>query len=252
MKYKSISRYNKPKDSLFRNAYRILNEEGITQLFVESFKFIKHKLLLFFSPIIIYLKPKRFFLFQDNRYLYFYHKYNTTWLNERAVEVPIVMDYIKKFSGKEILEVGNVLSHYYPTKWTILDKFEKAQGVINTDIVDYNPEHKYDLVISISTLEHVGYDDVKIPEKIIIAISNLRDNCLKKGGKIVVTMPLGYNKEMDKLLLSGKLGFTMEYYLKRISRDNKWEQTTKGKVINVKYEKPFQNANACVIGVIDK
>src|SRR5437879_6590356 len=31
-----------------------------------------------------------------------------TWLGERAVEIPIVMEIVKKYQGTNILEIGNV------------------------------------------------------------------------------------------------------------------------------------------------
>lgn len=113
-------------------------------------------------------KSSRTFLFQGETYRYFYHKYNKTWKNERAVDIPIIWEIVKKSQKKRILEVGNVLSHYFPANHDIVDKYELAKGVINQDIVDFTACHKYDLIVSISTLEHVGYDEKrKEPGKIL-------------------------------------------------------------------------------------
>jgi hypothetical protein len=38
----------------------------------------------------------------------------------------------------------------------VLDKYEQAPGVINEDVVSFSPPQKYDLIVSVSTLEHVG------------------------------------------------------------------------------------------------
>ena len=65
----------------------------------------------------------------------------------------------KNTSWKNIFEVGSVLSHYFPINHDVLDKYEKGHGVINQDVVDFKPHNKYDLIVSISTLEHVGFDD---------------------------------------------------------------------------------------------
>ena len=87
-----------------------------------------------------------------------------------------------------------MLSHYTNVTGDILDKFEKRKGVINTDVVNFRPKDKYDLIVSISTLEHVGFDDDKHDDyKIAEAIINLRNNCLKTGGIIVISLPIGYN-----------------------------------------------------------
>src|SRR5215216_4478266 len=93
---------------------------------------------------------KKAFQFNGVDYLYFFRKYNTTFLNERAVEIPIIVDFIKKYKSKRILEIGNVLKHYFNFGFDIVDKYEKYQGVVNVDIIDFNPSEKYDLIVSIS------------------------------------------------------------------------------------------------------
>ncbi len=67
-------------------------------------------------------KSKENFVFNNRPYPYFYHKYRNTWKNERAVEIPIVWTIIKKSEGKNILELGNVLSHYFDYDHDTVDK----------------------------------------------------------------------------------------------------------------------------------
>lgn len=198
------------------------------------------------------LGPLRTFKFQNRRYRYFNHRYNATWRIERAVELPIVWEIVKKHQGRKILEVGNTLSHYFPVKHDILDKYEDARRIINQDVVDFNPIHKYDLIVSISTLEHVGWDEnPRDTLKILRALKNLK-NCLTPKGKMVVTLPLGYNPEMDKLLRESKIHFAKQYCLKRISRDNRWREVDWEDIYNAKYDYPFPGANGLVIGIIKK
>ncbi len=87
--------------------------------------------------------------------------------------------------------------------------------------------------------------------KILQATENLK-SLLAPKGKIIVTLPLGYNPEMDRLLNDTKIQFTKMYCLKRISRDNKWIETNWKDVNNAKYNHPFNNANGLVIGIIEK
>lgn len=191
------------------------------------------------------------FTFNGRTYQYFHHEYNATWTNERAVEVPIIWRVVKEYSkkGKKILELGNVLSHYFTINHDILDKYEGGEKVINQDVVDFRPINKYDLIVSISTLEHVGWDNPpKEPMKTACAIDNLK-TCFSPRGKIIVTVPLGYNRDMDKLLKENKLGFTKKCYLKRITKDNKWEEAEWDDVCDIKYGYPFSHANAIVIGL---
>lgn len=198
------------------------------------------------------IKSKESFTFQGRSYYYFYHKYNSTWRNERAIEIPIIWNIVKEAKDKIILEVGNVLSHYFDVDYDIVDKYEKAEAVINEDIVNFHPPKKYDLIVSISTLEHVGWDeDPRVPSKVIKAIENLRE-LLSLDGRMIITLPLGYNCEIDKFLMENRLGFDKKYYLKRISRNNKWIETTWDNICDIRYGEPFPNANALVIGVIER
>ena len=197
-----------------------------------------------------YLKTPKTFIFQETSYNYFYHIYNSTCLNERAVELPIIWKIIKEYEDKKILEVGNVLSHYFSFQHDIVDKYEKGSGIINKDIVDFHPSQKYDLIVSISTLEHVGWDEKpKDPRKILIALENLK-KCLASKGKMVVTLPLGYNLALDKFLEEGNIEFTEQYYLKRIQGTNEWKEVGWDEVKGIEYDTFLHSAKGLVIGII--
>ena len=71
-------------------------------------------------------------------------------------------------------------------------------------------------------------------------------------GQIVVTLPLGENREIDKLLEEKKIHFTEQYCFKRISHDNKWVEVTYDKIRHAKHNAPFPEANAIIIGIIKK
>ena len=196
------------------------------------------------------------FTFEGGIYNYFYHKYNTTWRNERAVEIPIIWKIVKEHRNqqKRILEIGNVLSHYFDVNHTIVDKYEKVEGVINEDVVNFQSPKKYDLIISISTLEHVGWDMGDSPRntiKILQVIENLK-SCLGPSGKMVVTLPLGYNRIMDKLLNKSKIKFTKQYYLKQISRNNKWKEVDWNECRGTKYDFLHHSTRALIIGIYFK
>lgn len=201
------------------------------------------------------LKQKTFVL-DGVKYNYFFNK--DTWNDERVIELPIIWDMVSKYKNKSILEVGNVLSHYYPIDHDVVDKYEVGEGIINSDIVEFKPEKKYDLVVSISTFEHIGYDEepYKQPQinadtyKIIDAIENIK-SFLVPGGKLVFTAPLGYSPCLDYLLYRGKIKFTKSYYMKRISKDNKWSEVGLEEAHTLKYHAPYPAANGLLIGIID-
>lgn len=196
------------------------------------------------------LKP---FIFDGQKYRYFVHHYNATWRNERAVEVPIIYRELMKHSDQKILEVGNVLSHYFSVTHPVLDKYEQVAGVINKDIVEFVPSDSYDLIISISTLEHVGFDeepqDAKKIQKAIVRMIEW----LRPGGKLLVTVPVGYNPHLDELLRTDSLPFTHYRYLQRMTADNQWKEVTR-KVLekSPKYNTPFGNANVIVVAELKK
>jgi SAM-dependent methyltransferase len=205
---------------------------------------LKNDLLLHYDRIF---HPQLLFRYRNRYYRYFDHEYNQTKLNERTIEVPIIWDTIGKYMGKEILEVGNVLPHYYTFKHDVVDKFEQVSGVINEDIVDFSPGKRYDLIVSISTLEHVGYDEEpRDPQKIIRTVEHLK-TLLKPGGRMMITLPVGYNRPMDELLKNGAMPFTEQYYLLRMTGDNQWAETGRDEVMGAMYGSPFPYANGIVI-----
>ena len=161
------------------------------------------------------------FTLQDREYEYFCHPFNDTRHNERAVEIPIICTWVsdirKTNPNIKILELGNTLQHYYLFPHDIVDKEEGGiyLPVINKDIVDYHPDCKYDVIFSISTIEHVGReDDGNDKYKIVRALSQLTD-MLNVGGKIFVTFPIGFHPDFDSVLKEGKIPFTKVYCLHR-------------------------------------
>jgi hypothetical protein len=189
------------------------------------------------------------FVFDGRSYPYLYHFCNKTWKNERAVEIPIFREILLRHQTARILEVGNVLSHYFPIHHEVVDKYEVAHGVINQDIVEFVPPERYDLILSISTLEHVGWDEIpREPDKLLCAIEHLKDRCLAPGGTIVASLPVGYNEFFDGLLRNGKSPFTTQHFLKRVSTRNYWVEADWNGCKDATYGRFV--AHAIVIGTI--
>jgi SAM-dependent methyltransferase len=136
----------------------------------------------------------------------FDHPYNTTALNERAVELAMAREFLlwRSTMGElgRCLEVGNVLSHYedsiaLPSR-RVVDRFEEAPNVENIDVFDI--EGTYDTIISISTIEHVGRDDGRDrPHAAVEATYHLR-SLLAPGGRFFCTFPTGWNEALDAVL----------------------------------------------------
>ena len=238
------------KASLVSQAIKAYKREGLYYVIRVSAVNIFGYLLV---PYYRKFRSSESFEFQGNTYRYFFHPYGTTWRNERAPVIPIIWDIVKKSreEGKRILEVGNMLSYYFKVDYDILDKYEIADGVINEDVVDFNPSKRYDLIVSPLSLMSVGWDeDPQDPNKILRALNNL-NRLLAPGGQIVVALGLGHNLGMDNLLKSGELRFDKHYYLKRIS-GYRWKEVDGLDLNKVKYDDSIPTANEVIIGVIDK
>jgi SAM-dependent methyltransferase len=210
-------------------------------------------------------KEERTFIFNGKTYEYFYHDYNDAWAGERTVEIPIIWEKVEEQNkkGGRVLEVGNVLLHYFESNHTVVDRFERWPGVINEDILSFEPTEKFDLIVSISTLEHIGWSlkrGLEDPRGFYKAIAKLF-SFLKEGGEIWFTVPIGYNPYVDDTLSKGTLCRAQIFCMKRISSDNRWRDCDYSEVSGYPYggfrvEKrrhfPYPKANAIAVVRISK
>lgn len=117
--------------------------------------------------------------------------YNTARLNERAVEVPVGLLHLKGHEA-DTLEIGAVLPHYLPwddpayPRHTVVDRDEAYPGVLNADVLTWEPGRTYKRVIAISTLEHLGGR-----AEFLAALERLKA-WTAKGGLLFVTVPAGW------------------------------------------------------------
>jgi hypothetical protein len=192
-------------------------------------------------------RRSRLFRFEGRTFVCFAHPYNGTLNNERAVEVPIAMSFVRAHAGKAILEVGNVLSHYFSFEHDVVDKYEQAPGVMNQDIVGFQPAKRYDLIVSISTLEHVGWDEEpKDPDKAEVAFRHIR-SLLAPGGKMIVTFALAYHPSLDAHLRAGTLPVDALHCYRRVSASPRWVEQSLDALGDVKYGEPHPFGNGVAI-----
>jgi septal ring factor EnvC (AmiA/AmiB activator) len=223
---------------------------------------------------------QRSFFFKGKELGYNRIRYNNP--TERCVEIPIAFDFLANLQKRErILEVGNVLSYYENTlsesvgifHRKIVDKFEQDLGVDNQDLMDLPSTEKYDAILSISTVEHIGQAvepsgtygeptekrDLEAPLKAIAKIYDLLD----VEGKAFITVPFGTLTDGDwQIQFSGqylslltKYGIPKEaissHFLKLIDRHPVWEKAqmiwTEAdglEVSDAEYNYPLPYANA--------
>lgn len=144
----------------------------------------------------------------------FDHPYNATITNERALEIPIALDFLARGHGA-VLEVGNVMEHYFtpdqlPPR-AVADRYElqdRGRGIDH----DGNAWHPadvfalhgpFDTILSVSTVEHVRWDELgsyRNPFGGLAALLFLR-GMLAPGGSMLATWPWGYARgELDRWL----------------------------------------------------
>jgi hypothetical protein len=179
--------------------------------------------------------PKRSFAFKDSRYLYFIHRYNNTCENERCID----LEFLRNRPVGTILEIGNVLNHYAHFQHAVIDKYEIDDGVTNADVCDFEPDHKYDAIVSISTIEHVGWDEEPFDsEKAIRAVERLHQMLLP-GGKMLISFPIGHNASLDRAMQDESLGSGELRGMKRIGRNN-WIEVSAQQLAEYRLDPPYR------------
>jgi len=155
---------------------------------------------------------------------YFDHPYNHTARNMRRVEIPIARWFVEQSPGARILEVGNVLSHYGPVRWPAVDLLE---GPIKADVMKWKPDRPVDLLISISTVEHIGFGKFARDTAPTTPADVLRRfrGFLAPRGTAVATVPTAYNPVLDFELKNGTLGVDQMWFMRAVGK-NGWQECT--------------------------
>lgn len=250
--------------TFFEKAIIIRKRMGLMVLFKRAFFYILAITPVLFNWIaeaITYHFIHRTFIFKGKKMRYFLDIYHAVD-SERSIEIPIAMDFISENAGfrgankikgsSRILELGNVVNHYFEFEHIVIDKYEKWPSVLNVDIMDFSPDEKYDLIISVSTVEHIGYDEqIRERGKSLKAVTKL-GNMLGPSGKMLITVPLGYNPEIDEMVRDSLFPFTQRYFMKRVSYTNTWRETTMDDALKYKYGLRYNHANSVAILIFDK
>lgn len=189
------------------------------------------------------------FYFDGEALPYAYHLYSQTWRNERSLELAIAQHFLKQRAPGRMLEVGNVLGHFGVRGHDVIDKYERVQGIMNEDVINFGAEQQYDTIVSISTIEHVRFDEaLQDPHGPLLALESLR-RALRQGGRMLVTVPIGYNRGLDDDIRSGRFSFSKNIYFERVSKDNDWMEVTKEDALACFYGSPYEAANALLVGI---
>jgi hypothetical protein len=226
---------------------RLVEERGVVSMIGEVAALAGGQLAL---PVTRARRRHRTFQFRGTPLPYTLERYNSSYRNERAVEISIGRWFAQGGTDR-MLEVGNVLPYYGLRGHTVVDKYERVPGVLNVDIVDYVPEQPFEAVVSLSTLEHVGWDEEpRDPEKVLRAFAAVR-KAARPSGRVLVTVPVGHHPVLDSALRHREITFPQESWLVRVNRENEWVEADREEALTRRYGAPFRNANAIYVGSIN-
>jgi SAM-dependent methyltransferase len=191
------------------------------------------------------------FQLAGTRHAYLYHRYKRSWLTERAVEVPVAQAEVDRCAGARVLEVGHVLGHYRPDNHhVVVDKYEQAPGVLNRDVLDLGDLGAFDLIVAVSTLEHVGHDESpRDPAAAPRAVAALRRR-LAPGGRLLLTIPAGYNAAFDAAIAGGSIPTQSLTALRRVGGGTRWREVTPAEAWRAPYDFLLYSARAVLFAVI--
>lgn len=166
-----------------------------------------------------------------------------TWRTERCVELALGEHVLAGRDPARVLELGNVLPLAGLTGHVVVDKYETGKDVVNVDILDYSPDQRFDLGISISTLEHVGFDEH--PQELDKAAKALA-RFAEMAEDLLVTIPVGYHTRLEEAFLAGP--FDRIELLIKTGRRARWEPRPLEQRRQIRYAWPYANANGILVG----
>lgn len=185
------------------------------------------------------------FIYNGRVYPYLHDGYNITRFTERAAEIPVAFGLLN--NAKCVMEVGAVLPHYLPN-WpenchVCIDLYEQFPYVINADVLTFEPDLLFDLVISISTLDHL-----KSADEVRAAVARMK-SWAAPGGVVFVTLPANQPPEvgggawLDDLILSGDLGMEVRRMDKVKPDTHEWQEAAVNDTPSRFYNLPTPFAN---------
>ncbi len=193
------------------------------------------------------VRGERTFALGGARYPYRDSWHNWTWLNERSVELPIAAATLSGADPEKTIEIGAVMPHYGPVAHHVIDKYERGDGIEQVDMFDLPRDGRYDLVLSISTLEHVGWDESpRDPRLALDAVDHLK-GLVARGGQLMITVPVGYHPRLDAAIRGGELAFTSVRALRCRYPSMRWTEVDPSTVADAEYDLLIYRAEAVLI-----
>jgi SAM-dependent methyltransferase len=123
--------------------------------------------------------------------------------------------------------------------------------VLNRDVMDPEDLGAFDLIVAISTLEHVGQDEPeREPRKAAQAALALRER-LAPGGRLLITVPIGYNAAFDAALRDGTVPISSALAMERIGDGRRWREASPDAVWSARYDFLLYRARAVLFAFVN-
>lgn len=205
---------------------------------------LRHAVMdLFTTPKVFLLRNSRPNIFSGPVPLHYGFK-RWAWRSERGLEIALAKRAIDQFEPHKVLEVGNVLFHSGIIGHQVVDKYEVGPGVQNIDILEFKKQEPIDCLVSISTPEHVGWDEEpRDSDKARLALSHISD----LSPNLLITIPVGHHLIFEDDFINGP--FDAVYLAVKTSRSGRWERRPLEERKQIKYGSPFGYGNGILIGV---
>lgn len=176
--------------------------------------------------------------------------YNSPKVNERTVEVALGLWFMRRClarlhqlgGGIVPIEVGNVLANYWPHEerlfgwvmpWQVFDLVDNGQDA--TDVLHF---HGVD-VLSISTVEHVGYDNEGSARtegfRVVSSAKGMESwmrswdaapalllRIVEQADRFLVTWPVGFNPHLDTTVATTPKLQRFARVVRRLDAANRW------------------------------
>lgn len=221
---------------------------GFAQVFLKPARWV-------LAPLILPLLRKGYIAYRGASLPLVYARHNVTWANERCVELALARALMAGVRPERLLEVGHVTPHYFQGGHLVVDKYEP--GSLRIDVVDFAPAERFDLILSISTFEHIAFDEpgeAPAREAVATKVSAALDRCrslLAPGGLLAITVPLGYNPALDAMIANGELDWDRATWFKRFPH-RRWRQVSRADAVRCRYGSPYAFANAILLAEWDE
>jgi len=176
--------------------------------------------------------------------------YNSPKVNERTVEVALGLWFMREClqklhrsgGGVVPVEVGNVLANYWPRTdrlfgkvlpWQVFDLGDNGQDATRADFSGV-------AVLSISTVEHIGYDNEGVSRVAGFRIGSsmsgmeawvrawdagpaLLHRIVEQAKHFLVTFPVGFNPHLDAVVSRSPRLRRLARVARRVDAANRWE-----------------------------